>query len=85
MKSKIFGRKVGSQSPMTLLLEGLGVSSGGKVGDPVFMMDFAIANARRSVQMLRDKSIEGYIVFENDPTQYMFTPESDFAYPATTH
>jgi hypothetical protein len=85
MKNKIFGRKVGSQSPMTLLLEGLGVSSGGKMADPSVTEDFAIANARRSVQMLRDKNIEGYIVFENDPTHYMFTPETDFAYPAITH
>lgn len=85
MKNKIFGRKVGSQSPMLLLLEGMGVSSGGKLGDPVVMMDFAIANARRSVQILRDKNIEGYIVFDNDPKHYMFTPESDFEYPATSH
>lgn len=85
MKNKIFGRKVGSQDPMVLLIEGLGGSSGGKPCDPVVRMDFAIASARRAVQMLREKNIEGYIVFENDPTHYMFTPETDFAYPATTH
>jgi len=42
-------------------------------------------NARRQVQMLREKNIEGYVVFENDPTRYEFTPQADFVYPAVIH
>lgn len=85
MKNKIFGRKIGSQEPMALLLEGSGISTGGKKVDPGVVDEFAVANARRTVQMLRDKNIEGYIVFENDPTRYEFTPGADFVYPATIH
>lgn len=43
--------------------------------------DFVVANARRNVRLLRDKGIEGYIVFEGDPTHYAYTPETDFIYP----
>lgn len=30
---------------------------------------------------LRERGVEGYIVFEGDPTHYPFTPELDFIYP----
>lgn len=43
---------------------------------------FAVASARRAVQTLRERCIEGYVVFEGDPTCYEFTPVADFIYPA---
>lgn len=85
MKNKVFGRKAGSQEPMALLIEGRGVLTGGKKVDPGVIDQFAVANARRTVQMLRGKNIEGYVLFENDPTRYEFTPQEDFVYPAATH
>jgi hypothetical protein len=85
VKNKIFGRKVDSPSEMSLLIEGNGISTGGNKIDPVASDKFAVASARRAVQVLRDKNIEGYIVFENDPTQYGFSPDTDFVYPATVH
>lgn len=85
MKNWVFGRKVGSQEPMVLLIEGGGVTTGGQPADPGTIDQFALANARRVVQVLRDKNIEGYVVFENDPTRYEFSPEADFVYPAAIH
>lgn len=85
MKNKIYGRKVGSKDGLSLLIEGTGVSTGGKTVDPGVTDEIAVASARRAVQVLRDKNVEGYIVFEGDPTHYDFTPGQDFAYPATIH
>ena len=70
---------------MVLLLESGGVSTGGKHVDPGVVDQFAIANVRRQVQLLRERNIEGYVVFENDPTRYEFTPQADFVYPAVIH
>lgn len=83
MKNKIYGRKVRSTGEMVLLFESDGSSSSNsaKKADPDVIAGFAIANARRSVQMLRDRNVEGYIVFEGDPRHYEFTPDSDFDYP----
>lgn len=53
--------------------------------DPVKLDEFSVANARRAVQGMRERGIEGYVVFEGDPTRYEFTPESDFVYPAAVH
>lgn len=85
MKRQVFGRKSGSQEPMVLLLESGGVSIGGQKVDPGLIGQVALANTRRQVQLLRDKNIEGYVVFENDPTRYEFTPQADFIYPAVVH
>jgi len=85
MKNKIFGRKVGSKDDMVLLIEAKGISTGGKMVDPGVINDIAVSSARRTVQMLRDKNMEGYIVFEGDPMHYEFTPDVDFVYPATIH
>lgn len=85
MKNKIYGRKVGSNTDMALLIEGNGVSTGGVKVDQGNLDQFAVANARRAVQGLRDRGVEGYLVFEGDPTRYDFTPESDFVYPAAVH
>jgi len=85
VKKQVFGRKAGSQEPMVLLLESGGVSTGGQKADPGLIDQIAIVNARRQVQMLRNKGIEGYVVFENDPTRYEFTPQADFVYPAVIH
>lgn len=85
MKNKIYGRKVGAKVDMALLIEGTGVSTGGKKVDPGVTDEIAVSSARRAVQALRDKNIEGYIVFESDPTHYEFTPGKDFVYPATIH
>lgn len=85
MKNQVFGRKAGSQEPMALLLESGGVSTGGQKVDAGVLDQIALANARRNVKMLREKGIEGYIVFQNDPTRYEFTPQSDFVYPPAIH
>src|SRR4051794_24407631 len=81
MKNKIYGRKVGSTGDMPLLIESNGVSTGGKKVDPNVIADIALASARRTVKMLRDKGIEGYVEFEGDSKHYEFTPASDFVYP----
>jgi hypothetical protein len=85
MKKQIFGRKVGSGEAMTLLIEGGGFSTGGKKVDPGVIDEIAVASARRAVQALREKSIEGYVLFEGDPTRYEFSPDGDFVYPSTVH
>ena len=85
MKKKVFGRKSGSQEPMVLLLESDGVSTGDGTVDPLVLDQFGLANTRRQVAVLRDRNIEGYVVFENDPTRYEFTPQADFLYPAVMH
>jgi hypothetical protein len=85
MKKKIYGRKVGSNKDMDLLIEGEGVSTGGVKVDQGELDQFAVANARRAVQAMRERGIEGYVIFEGDPTHYEFTPESDFVYPAIIH
>jgi hypothetical protein len=85
MKNRIFGRKAGSREEMLLLIEGTGVSTGGKKVDPGVIDEFTVANARRAVQSLRGKGVEGYVLFEGDPARYEFTPDADFAYPASVH
>lgn len=85
MKKQIFGRKFGTQGDMLLLIDGSGVLNGGRNVDTAANIEFSLANTRRIVKVLREKNIEGYIVFENDTTQYGFTPKTDFLYPATVH
>lgn len=85
MKKKIYGRKVGSKDDMALLVEGDGVSTGGVKVDQGELDEFSVASARRAVHAMRERGIEGYLVFEGDPTRYEFTPESDFVYPAAVH
>jgi hypothetical protein len=85
MKNRIFGRKVGSGNDMILLIEGNGVQTGGKKVDPSVIDEIAVASARRAVQVLREKMIEGYVLFEGDPIRYEFTPDGDFVYPASVH
>ncbi|MGK5049672.1 hypothetical protein ACQ4WP_27825 [Janthinobacterium sp. GB4P2] len=85
MKNKIYGRKVGSKDDMALLIEGEGVSTGGVKVDQSQLDQFAVVNTRRAVQGMRERGIEGYVVFEGDPTRYEFTPEADFEYPAAIH
>ena len=85
MKNKIYGRKVGSSDEMALLAENDGASNSNsaKRADQGVVADFVVANARRFVKVMREKNIEGYVVFEGDPRHYDFTPEFDFVYPAT--
>lgn len=85
MKKRIFGRRVGSGKGMTLLINGDGVSSGDQAVNPGEIDDFVVANARRAVRALREKNIEGYVLFEGDPIRYEFTPEADFVYPVSAH
>ena len=85
MKKKIDGRKVGSKAEMALLIEGEGVSTGGVKADQGKLDQFSLENARRAVQGIRERGIEGYVVFEGGSTHYEFTPESDFVYPSTVH
>jgi hypothetical protein len=70
---------------MVLLLESDGPSTGGQRVDPCVLDDFALANTRRQVLLMRSKGIEGYVLFEKDPTRYEFTPRADFVYPAVIH
>ncbi|ALS68370.1 hypothetical protein [Pandoraea apista] len=85
MKSQIFGRKAGSGAEMTLLISGEGASSGGRPADTGRLHEFEVANARRAVKVLREKGVEGYVMFESDPARYEFTPDEDFVYPAVSH
>jgi hypothetical protein len=85
MKKKIYGRKVGSKADMVLLIEGDGGSTGGVKIDQGKLDEHSVASAHRTVQGLRERGIEGYVVFESDPTRYEFTPEADFVYPSAVH
>lgn len=85
MKMQIFGRKVGSGKDMILLIKSDEVSTGGQAVDAGVLDEFAVASARRSVRAVRENNIEGYVLFEGDPTRYEFTPEADFVYPRAVH
>lgn len=85
MKKKIYSRKAGSKDDMVLLIEGEGVSTGGVKVDQGELDQFALANARRAVQAMRERRIEGYVVYESDPTRHAFTLDTDFVYPAALH
>lgn len=85
MKMRIFGRKVGSGKEMVLLIESDGVSTGGQAVAEGVISEFVIASARRSVHAVRQNNIEGYVLFEGDPTRYEFTADADFVYPASVH
>ncbi|AZU59752.1 hypothetical protein CFM90_26365 (plasmid) [Ralstonia solanacearum] len=85
MKKRIFGRKVGSGTDMACLIESDGASSGGKPAEPGVIDEFVVANTRRAVNVLREKGVEGYVLFEGDPTPYEFTPDADFVCPAVIH
>lgn len=82
MKNKIYGRSVGFQGSMVLLTESSGVSTGGKQVNPFVVSEVSIASAHRTVQVLRNKGVEGYIMFDGDPMHYGFTPDAGFVYPA---
>lgn len=82
MKSEIYGRKVGTQGECKLLISSDGASSGGKKADPEKLHEFELVNTRRAVATLREKGVEGYVLFEGDAHQYKFTPSDDFMYPA---
>lgn len=47
--------------------------------------EFVVASTRRAVKLLREKGVEGYVLFESDPTPYELTPDADFVYPAVIH
>lgn len=85
MQHQIFGRQVGTDDDMTVLMTSTGTSAGGQAVYPGVLDAFSVANTRRAVQTLRGLGIEGYVLFENDPTHYAFTPEADFVYPAARH
>lgn len=68
-----------------LLIEGEGASTGGVKADQGELDQFSVASAHRAVQVMRERGIEGYVVFEGDPARYEFTPETDFVYPAAVH
>jgi len=70
---------------MVLLIKSDGMSAGGRPAAPRVIDEFAVATARRSVQALHENNIEGYVLFEGDPTRYEFTPETDCVYPARVH
>lgn len=83
MKRQIFGRKAGTDTEFALLISSDGVTSNGSKTDPEKLLEFEISNTRRAVKTLREKSIEGYVIFEGDTTHYLFTPKTDFVYPAS--
>lgn len=82
MKRQIFGRKEGSGDAFVLMIESDGASSGGSKADAGQLQQFEIANTRRAVNSLREKRVEGYVLFGDDSTHYVFTPLTDFEYPA---
>lgn len=85
MKRQIFGRKEGSGAEFALLIESDGATSGSAKADPDKLREFEVANTRRAVATLRERKIEGYVLFDDDPTHYVFTPSNDFTYPTMTH
>lgn len=85
MKRQIFGRKVGSGVEMTLLISSDGATSGGRPADPGRLHEAEVASTRRAVGMLREKGVEGYVLFEGDPARYEFTPDDDLVYPPVNH
>lgn len=82
MKNKIYGRSIGFQGSMVLLAESSRVSTEGKAVNPSVVAEISIESARRAVQVWRNKGIEGYVMFDDDPMHYGFTPDADFIYPA---
>lgn len=82
MKRQIFGRKEGASDEFKLLSESDGASAAGSKADPEKLRKFEVDNTRRAVTALREKKIEGYVLFEGDPTHYVFTSTNDFTYPA---
>lgn len=68
-----------------LVVEEEGAFSGGVKVDLGELDQFAVANVHFTVQALRERGIEGHVVFEGDSTCYEFTPETDFVYPAAVH
>ena len=85
MKKKIFGRRAGSDEAMKLLIESDRMSNSGTKIEAGIIDQFVVESARRAVQALRQNRIEGYVLFEGDPTHYAFNPGADFVYPATVH
>lgn len=83
MKREIFGRKSGSNDHFKLMLSSDGATAGGSYIASGRLREFEIDNTRRAVKALRDKAVEGYVLFEGDTTRYVFTPSTDFIYPAT--
>lgn len=79
---KVFGRMMASEEAMVVLIESGGPSSGNLPATPTpELVDFTLSNLYRSVKMLQDKNIEGYVLFVGDTTHYPFTPESEFKLP----
>lgn len=83
MKSQIFGRKVGSNTHFNLLVNSEGVSTISPKADTKLIREFELSNTRRAFANLRERAIEGYVVFEGDTTHYLFTPKMDFVYPSS--
>lgn len=85
MKRQIFGRKAGGRGEFVLMIESGGASvhghNKGKI-DLERLRQFEIDNARQAVKALREKLIEGYVLFEGDSTRYLFTPDIDFVFPS---
>lgn len=84
MLMQIWGRRVGVAGEMTLLIESDGVTSTARVADAKAIREFVVANARRSVNTFRETGGEGYVLFEGDTTRYVFTPQADFVYTASS-
>lgn len=82
MKRRIFGRKVGSSRDFFLMIKSEGTTSGGREVDPDKLRQFEIDSTRRAVKSIRERNVEGYVLFGEDPTYYTFTPSQDFVYPA---
>lgn len=83
MMRQIFGRKVGTTAEFKLLISSDGATSSGLNQDAEKLLKFEISTTRKTVKALREKSIEGYVMFEGDTTHYLFTPKNDFVYPAS--
>jgi len=82
MKRQIFGRKVGTSTDLVLLIEASGATTGGRKVDPGQLRQLEIDSTHRSVGVLRERNVGGYVLFGDDPTHYVFSPSQDFVYPA---
>lgn len=84
MKSWIYGRRQGSFDDYELLVESEGVKNTGEDLSLELLQrqrEFELNNLYRNVDLFREKSVEGYVVLENNSLQYKFTPNEKFSIP----
>ncbi|MCQ0034134.1 hypothetical protein [Burkholderia glumae] len=78
----VFGRRAGSTDEVVFMHGGGPIDPPVKQDDHAMIRAVVVPSARRQTQRLRERGVEGYVLFVGDPARYDFTPEADFVYPA---